>query len=432
MDWRRQGIAESVGLNYLILLDHVVVSGSRFLLSILIARALGLEDFGVYALLWTIVTFASAMQIPVTITPMMQLGPRVLGHRQEEFFATAMFTQLAYSVVAVPFITFAAAVIVWGRPDALAIILAINIYVLIFNQYEYFRRYFFTEGYRVVAFCFDAALYAILLAIILGFVRFGGISIATYLMLSSVPAFVFCLLTLRLYQFRRTEWGIHSAQGRRIWRLASPLIVSTVAGFISGHAFVYFSAFFLGTEEVGGIAAARNVMGPLIILMMALENSMTREAVMLHRDSPARLMTFVRQTQIKWVLVFSAYAVIAAIFAEDLLSLSYGDDFGQFYPLIYWLGISAVPQVLSKIQAVKLRTVGNLSAIRDANISAMFIACIIAPVAIYLFGLNGAGLSIVIVSTSIMVIQFMKDRTSATVSRLATGTELTRSEKGQG
>jgi O-antigen/teichoic acid export membrane protein len=127
MDWRRQGNAESVGLNYLILLDHLVVSGSRFLLSILIARALGLEDFGVYALLWTIVTFASAMQIPVTITPMMQLGPRVLGHRQEEFFATAMFAQLAYSVVAVPFITVAAAVIVWGRPDALAIILAINI-----------------------------------------------------------------------------------------------------------------------------------------------------------------------------------------------------------------------------------------------------------------------------------------------------------------
>lgn len=416
-------------MNYLILLDHVVVSGSRFLLSILIARALGLEDFGVYALLWTIVTFASAMQIPVTITPMMQLGPRVLGHRQDEFFATAMFAQLAYSVVALPFITIAAAVIVWGRPDALAIILAINIYVLIFNQYEFFRRYFFTKGYRVVAFCFDAALYVILVAIILGFVHFGGISIATYLLLSSVPALIFCLLTLRLYQFRRTEWGTHSAQGRRIWRLASPLIVSTVAGFISGHAFVYSSAFFLGTEEVGGIAAARNVMGPLIIFMMALENSMTRDAVILYGDSPARLLAFVRQTQIKWGLVFSAYAVVAAIFAEDLLNLSYGEDFGQFYVLIYWLGISSVPQVLSKIQAVKLRTVGNLSVIRDANLAAMFIACIVAPVAIYLFGLNGAGLSIVIVSTSIMVLQFLKDRPSTTGSQPAARVELTKSEK---
>jgi O-antigen/teichoic acid export membrane protein len=395
----------------------VVVSGSRFLLSILIARALGLEDFGVYALLWTIVTFASAMQIPVTITPMMQLGPRVLGHRQEEFFATAMFTQLAYSVIAVPFVTFAAAVIVWGRPDALAIVLAINSYVLIFNQYEYFRRYLFTKGYRVVAFGIDAALYAILLAIILGFVWFGGINIAKYLFLSALPAFAFCLLTLRLYQFRATECSVHSAQGRRIWLLASPLIVSTIAGFISGHAFVYSSAFFLGTEEVGGIAAARNVMGPVIIFMMALENSITREAVILHRDRPVCFMAFVRQTQIKWALFFSAYAVVAVIFAEDLLSLSYGEDFRQFYVLVYWLGISSVPQVLSKIQAIKLRTVGNLSAIRDANISAMFIASIVAPVAIYLFGLNGAGFSIVIVSTSIMVIQFMKDRPSATGSR---------------
>lgn len=418
-------------MNYLILLDHLVVSGSRFLLSILVARALGLQDFGVYALLWTIVTFAAAMQIPVTITPMMQLGPRIIKHRQEEFFATAMFAQLGYSAVAVPFISVAAAVIVWDRPDTLVTVVAINVYVVVFNQYEYFRRYFFTKGYRIVAFCFDTALYVILLAIILGFIRFGGITIATYLFLSSVPAVFFCILTLRLYQFRQTQGGIHYAQGRKIWRIASPLIVSTVAGFISGHVFVYSSAFFLGTEEVGGIAAARNVMGPLIIFMMALENSMTREAVILYRENPTRLIAFVRQTQIKWVLVFSVYAGCVAIFAEDLLSFFYGDDFGKFYPLIYWLGLSAIPQVLSKIQAVKLRTIGNLSAIRYANVFAMYIAFIFAPVAIYLFGLNGAGLSIVIVSSSIMLIQFVKGRSSTSISRLATDIVSTRSRKDQ-
>lgn len=400
-------------MNYLILLDHVVVSGSRFLLSILIARALGLEDFGLYSLLWTIVTLASSMQIPVTITPMMQLGPRISQCRQAEFFATAMFAQLAYSVVAMPFVSVAAAVIVWGRGDALAIILAINAYVLIFNQYEYFRRYFFTKGYRVAAFCFDAILYALLLAIIFGFLHLGGMSIATYLAISSVPAFVFCLLTLRFYQYRRTQRSIHSAQGRRIWRIASPLIVSTLAGFVSGHAFVYSSALFLGAEEVGGIAAARNMMGPLTVLMMSLENSMTREAVLLYRDSHTSLMVYVRQTRIKWVIVFAAYAGLAALFAEDLLKLSYGEDFGQFFTLIYWMGAASIPQVLSRIQAVKLRTVGNMKAIRDANIIAMFIACAVAPIAIYLFRLNGAGLSIVIVSSSVMVIQFLKDRQPA-------------------
>lgn len=401
-------------MNYFILLDHVVVSGSRFILSILIARALGLEDFGIYSLLWTIVTLASSMQIPITIIPMMQISPRISNHRQAEFFATAICAQLAYSVVAIPFISVAASVIVWGRPDALAIILAINVYVLIFNQYEYFRRYFFAKGYRATAFCFDLALYTLLLAIILGLMRFNGISIITYLVLSSVPTFVFCFLTLRFYQFRWTERRIHAAQGRRIWHLASPLITSTLAGFISGHVFVYSSALFLGAEEVGGIAAVRNMMGPLIVLMMALENSMTREAVMLNQVSYARLMVYVRQTRVKWVLVFSSYSVVAAFFAEELLSMTYGAEFGQFYMLTYWMGIASVPQVLSRIQAVKLRTVGNLHAIRDANIGGMLIACIVAPIAVYLFGLNGVGLSIVIVSSSIMVIQFLKDSTLET------------------
>ena len=400
-------------MNFLILLDHVVVSGSRFLLSILIARALGLEDFGLYSLLWTIVTLASSMQIPVTITPMMQLGPRISQHRQAEFFATAMFAQLAYSVVAVPFVSVAAAVIVWGRADALAIILAINAYILIFNQYEYFRRYFFTKGYRAAAFCFDAILYALMLAIILGLLNVGGMTIAAYLALSSVPAFAFCLLTLRLYQYRRTKRSIHSVQGRRIWRIAWPLIVSTLAGFVSGHAFVYSTALFLGAEEVGGIAAVRNMMGPLTVLMMALENSMTREAVLLYRDGYTNLMAYVRRTRIKWVIVFGAYAGLAALFAQDLLKLSYGEDFEHFFTLIYWMGAASIPQVLSRIQAVKLRTVGNMKAIRDANIIAMFIACAVAPIAIYLFGLNGAGLSIIIVTSSVMVIQFLKDHQPA-------------------
>lgn len=399
-------------MNYLILLDHIVVSGSRFLLSILIARALGLADFGIYSLLWTIVTLASAMQIPVSITPMMQLGPRILPGRQSSFFASAMYTQLAYSAVAIPFISLATAVIVWGRADALAIVLTINLYIFVFNQYEYFRRYFFTKWYRFTAFSFDAALYAVLLSIIFGFLHFGGISIAGYLMLSSVPAVIFCLLTLRLYQFARAPKTIHFSQMKRMWLIASPLFVSTLAGFISGHVFVYSAALFLGTADVGGIAAARNIMGPLTVLMMALENSMTREAVLLHKTGHEQLMAFVRKTRVKWVFVFVAYAGTAALLAERLLVSSYGEEFGQFYELVYWMGLAAVPQVLSRIQAVKLRTVGNLRAIQRANIGAMCIACAVAPVATYFFGLSGTGFSIVIVASSITILQYLGDRIS--------------------
>lgn len=397
-------------MNYVILLDHVVVSGSRFLLSILIARVLGLEDFGVYSLLWTIATLASAIQIPISITPMMQIGPSIANQRQAEFFATAMFVQLGYSLAAIPFVTIAAAVIVWGRADALSIVVALNTYILIFNQYEYFRRYFFAEGDRVKAFGFDVVLYTLLLSIILGFLNLGDMTIAAYLAISSVPAFIFCLLTLRKYKYRQTQSVVHIAHGRRIWRIASALIISTLAGFVSGHVFVYASALFLGAEEVGGIAAARNMMGPLAVLMMALENSMTREVVLLYRHSQASFVAYVNRTRIKWVIIFAAYAGLVALFAEDMLIVSYGEDFGQFYPLIYWMAAASIPQVLSRIQAIKLRTIGNMGAIRDANIVAMFIAFAVAPSAIYLFGLNGAGLSVFIVTNSIMVIQFLKDR----------------------
>ena len=41
------------------LFDQIVVSGSNFLISILILRYLGIEEFGVFSFFWLIILFSS-------------------------------------------------------------------------------------------------------------------------------------------------------------------------------------------------------------------------------------------------------------------------------------------------------------------------------------------------------------------------------------
>ncbi|MDB4045891.1 hypothetical protein N9501_06735 [Amylibacter sp.] len=396
-------------MNLFILFDHFLVSGSRFLLSILIARALGFENFGTYSLIWTILTLATAMQVPIVITPMMQLGPSISEHRKDAFFATAVFVQFVSSIITLTFVNLVLVLILWERKDVIDIIFAVNAYVLVYNQYEFFRRYFFTTCQLSKALVFDVMLYTVLLLTMYGFLRLGDVTIAAYLFLSCLPAVLICFFILYNYHFAMRAITFHKLQIRRMWKIAHPLINSTISAFISGYAFVYSTAFFLGSENVGGIAAARNVLGPLMVSLMALENSMTREAVLLNKVSYMQLLSYVKKERLKWVIIFFLYVLIVSMFAKPLLEWAYGPEFGQFYILVYWIGLASIPQVISRIQAVKLRTAGNYTAIKTANIRTMFIACVVSPPLVYLFGLNGAGLSFLISTSFVMIFQFLDD-----------------------
>lgn len=389
------------------LIDHIIVSGSRFLISILIARFLGLEGFGIYALLWTIVTFASSVQIPITITPMMQLGPRVPERRLEQFYTTGLFVQLAYTLAIIPIVTAAALPIIWGRQDAVWLILSLNLYIAAFNQYEFFRRYFYANGNWYAALIFDVLLYVILLGLIFGFVSYGKLSIAAYLAMSAAPATVLCLVIVWIYPFGRGRGIVHGAQIRQIGKIARPLLISTIAGFISGHLFIYATAAFLGPTDVGGIAAARNILGPLVILMMALENEMTRHAVLKHKDSAESLASFARKTTLIWLSGFAGYVIVVSWFADPLLELVYGDDFGRFESLVYWLGGASLIQIVTRVQAIRLRTEGEYNTIKAANLAAMWVAVLLSVPLVYLFGLTGAMVIVIAQQSTILYFQYV-------------------------
>jgi O-antigen/teichoic acid export membrane protein len=57
----------------LVFLDQALVSGSNFVLGILLARYLGVAGYGQFALLWLIVLFFSSLQLAYIISPMLTL-----------------------------------------------------------------------------------------------------------------------------------------------------------------------------------------------------------------------------------------------------------------------------------------------------------------------------------------------------------------------
>ena len=60
----------------LALTDQAVVSGSNFLIGIVLARVLGIDDYGLFVLLWMMVLFGKSINQAFVTRPMMTLAPK--------------------------------------------------------------------------------------------------------------------------------------------------------------------------------------------------------------------------------------------------------------------------------------------------------------------------------------------------------------------
>ena len=72
-------------------LDQGIVSGSNFLITILIVKFLGLEEFGKFSFLWIIVNLSNSLQMSSIIAPMNSIAPS--QQKKLNFYHGGVFIQ---------------------------------------------------------------------------------------------------------------------------------------------------------------------------------------------------------------------------------------------------------------------------------------------------------------------------------------------------
>jgi O-antigen/teichoic acid export membrane protein len=135
--------------------DQAVVSGTNFLTNVMLARFMGLTEFGVFALAWMSVLFVNSIQIALIVAPMMSVGPKQEDKDRPGYFGAVVFQE--FVLVFFCFILVFAALKVSGGffPHAelrqLALPLAVSAFA--YQMQDFGRRYFFAtrQGRRALA-----------------------------------------------------------------------------------------------------------------------------------------------------------------------------------------------------------------------------------------------------------------------------------------
>ena len=403
------------------LADQVLVSGVNFLTGILVARGLGLVEFGLFAAMWLAVLFMASLQQAAVTSPMLSIGPQQPKTKRPGYYGAALAQQAAFAALCATVVYIGAAIAGaldilgdagrWGAPLA-AVVAATQLQ-------DFFRRYFFARERPVAAVVNDALAYLGRAALLLAAFHMGSPDSAEVLWLiaaSSTIGIIVGFLALGQIELRQSQFA---ATARRHWQSARWLLPSALLQWTSGNLFLVAAGGLLGPAALGAMRAAQGIFGVTNILSQGLENvAPVRFAARYGEGGLGALRGATR-----WLTgicggLAAAFGVAAAATPEFWLTLIYGDEFAAYGSLLRWYAVIYLIMFLLLPVRFALRTLENTKPLFLAYAGASGLTLASFYPLLSLFGLAGAMVGILGTQAVMMVILWVSWRRAASRERV--------------
>lgn len=321
------------------LFDQALVSGANFLTGVLLVRYLGVDQYGLFVLLWMIVQFSMSLQNAMVVSPMLSIAPKVESDQQAEYLSTTLSMQIGFCIILSLFALLAQLFPVVWMPQwwSQELVLPLTVCAITFQLQDYLRRNMFARLRAAHAFGIDLVAYGgqvLLLVIFLS----GIATISNALWLISTALGISTVLGfLLLGSGPRVSIAVIKATTFRHWISSRWLVGAAVLQWLSGNYFLIAAGSLLGPAAVGGIRAAQNLLGVTHIMFQGLENVVPGEASRKFRESGASgLRRYLRKVLLLLLILTAAAALFMAIFTEPLFTAVYGQLDPNSQKAMFW------------------------------------------------------------------------------------------------
>lgn len=342
--------------------DQAVVSGTNFLVGIMLARTLGMDAYGTFVLGWMAVLFASSIQQAIILNPLYTLLPKkssesnliaseertkqsqdsgrllhsVRNDEAEKFKGGIVAMQLALTVltIIVGYASIPAIRYYLPSETSTEFLIALPLVMGAYVTQDFLRRMLFVEGKANMALVGDIVAYGFQIPI-LGALWFTGmLSLNSALIVigscfsASTLVNLFTLNFEPVKQLNLVTRGSLLATLKECWTFSKYLVATSLLQWFSGNAFIVVAGGIIGPAAVGAVRIAQNVMGVLHVLFLALENTVPIKAAQLLKEKgEVGLMGFMKQITTNAGLVTLAVAGSVAVFATPILGFLYGPEY---------------------------------------------------------------------------------------------------------
>jgi len=326
------------------LVDQGLVSGANFITNVLLARALGIKEFGVFALAWTAVMFANSLQYALIVTPMMSVGPKQEPDGRPSYYGSVLLQEIAFALLAAMVMLTAVRLSAVYFPDWRVGNLALPMSgaTLAYLLQEFLRRYFFCTGQSKRALTTDMLSYLSQLPIIFLILHTRSANLSNVLWIiaaTSLAGFVVCVrwhepITLDAHSVRKVFV--------RHWRISRWLAPTAFMQWGAGNLFLLAAPIYYGAAASAILRAAGNIMGVAHVWFLGLDNVVpARAAQLMHREGIGGMLRYIKGVVLQWGGVTLTFAILVACFPSFWLSLVYGAKYSsdgsvlRLYALLY-------------------------------------------------------------------------------------------------
>jgi O-antigen/teichoic acid export membrane protein/thymidylate kinase len=336
--WLRKG--------FLAVFDQGLISGSNFLLAILLARLLPAEQYGAYALCFAMFVLLSFLQQGLFLEPMSVFGPSSYRTCQRQYLGALLWLQAALAGCTVVLGALAALVYLKGsvgfyQMALLGMVLSTPCVLL----YWFARRAFYLQ-LRPGGAVSGALLYcAVLTSCIWFLVRSGRLSAFSAFLAMGFAALVTSFR--QLWQLRPMITGRDRAElreiGGRHWRYGRWAVLGSLFIWIPWNIYYPVVAHFSGLAEVANFRALLNLTLPMTQTLSAFTLLFLPHASHVSQDeSWAGAKGQALRIAAFFALGSAMYWIPICLFRAPVLKFLYAGHYSNIAPLIPWIGLSSL------------------------------------------------------------------------------------------
>ncbi|HEU4708703.1 MAG TPA: lipopolysaccharide biosynthesis protein [Methylophilaceae bacterium] len=376
-------------------LDQGVVSGSNFLIGILLARFLGPEAFGIFVLLQSVMLYVNSFQGALIFQPMMSAAPQLVEHERRKYLQGIFAVQLILAVV----LGLGAGLLAmlahaFGLIDVAGLqpitILALITAMLSFQLQDWQRRYYFVQEKARSAFFIDIIGYGGQVVLLSIACLTHRLDVATGFWIITVASLA-SFATGFLHNRQRPVFGHAREVLREGWRTGRDYLVAWQFQWLGSQGVFMVGAGIVGTHAVGGVRATQNIVGPINILFLAMDNLIPVAAARRYGNSGlAALSRYLWKITLWGTMLLAPVLLLLAVFAAPLMNLLYGKSYVAFASLVYWQALYIFIQFYLRQTFFFLRTVKATGVILRAGI--ILAACSIAIASLTVHAFQATGL----------------------------------------
>lgn len=377
--------------------DQCLVSGANFLTLVVVGRACGMHELGIYALSFTAVVTLMALQESLLIAPYTVFLTRLRGSaRQRAYRAATLLQQLAFGIAAslglLALRAGASALSPGGEYAATLIALAAATPLWLLREFA--RRACFAEMDTRGPLLLDGIAASVQLGLLGAMWIYGNLSAASALAAAGAGnAAGVTVWWIAFHPAAGFKFAAFRRAFRHNWAFGRWACVGRLTEMLHAYSLHWLLAFISGPAATGAYAAASSLLALSNPVLMGIGNLLAPETARAYADGGrAALRNVVIRASSQVTLVTAMFVILLATCAEPLLNFTFGGSAEGQVAIVVILSFAMLAGITSFGADNGLRALARPEENFRAALAGLTVAFLVAAVLVGRFDGIGAAL----------------------------------------